>query len=39
MLCDDALIDRLRTEAAARTGRSWGDYADALWSVLVEEAV
>ena len=31
MLTDDALIERLRAEAAAIPSRGWKDYADELW--------
>jgi glycosyltransferase involved in cell wall biosynthesis len=31
MLTDDALIERLRTEAAAAPTRSWAQFADELW--------
>ncbi|MCR6491763.1 glycosyltransferase [Cellulomonas sp. P24] len=35
MLADPETERRLRAEAAARPPRSWRDYADELWSVLV----
>ncbi|MGF1645841.1 MAG: glycosyltransferase [Kineosporiaceae bacterium] len=35
LLTDDALVARLRAEAAARASRTWRDYADDLWRVLV----
>ena len=35
MLTDPATELRLRAEAAARPQRSWLDYADELWSILV----
>jgi glycosyltransferase involved in cell wall biosynthesis len=37
LLTDDALVSRLRTEAAARPKSSWDDYADRLWRALVAE--
>ncbi|MGN6272337.1 MAG: glycosyltransferase family 4 protein [Protaetiibacter sp.] len=38
LLGDDELIARLRSEAAARPRRSWGDYATELWSAVREVA-
>ena len=35
MLTDDALLDRLRAEIAARSRRTWDDYAGELWEALV----
>jgi glycosyltransferase involved in cell wall biosynthesis len=35
LLTDDALHARLVTEARGRTTRTWTDYADDLWQVLV----
>ncbi|WP_214468393.1 glycosyltransferase family 4 protein [Microbacterium flavescens] len=35
LLTDDALIQRLRAEAAARSPRTWDDYATDLWDELV----
>ncbi|WBU37784.1 glycosyltransferase [Homoserinibacter sp. YIM 151385] len=35
LLADDALLARLRTEAAARPPRTWDDYALRLWSTLM----
>lgn len=37
MLTDDDLIDRLQKEADARAPRSWMEYADATWQVLIED--
>ena len=38
MLTDPATELRLRAEAVARPQRSWLDYADELWSILVTGA-
>lgn len=35
MLTDDALVARLRGEAAARPRRAWSEYASQLWTALV----
>ncbi|MEZ3159108.1 glycosyltransferase family 1 protein [Microbacterium sp. BWT-B31] len=35
LLTDDALLQRLRAEAAARSLRTWDDYATDLWEQLV----
>ena len=37
MLTDDVLLARLRAEIAARPRRSWDDYAEQAWAVLVPE--
>lgn len=34
LLTDDALVDDLRRQIAARPRRTWVDYADELWDVL-----
>lgn len=36
LLTDDALVDRLRREAAARPARSWEQYATEVWDALVD---
>jgi glycosyltransferase involved in cell wall biosynthesis len=38
LLTEPELLARLRQEAVARPVRSWDDYADELWDILVEEA-
>jgi glycosyltransferase involved in cell wall biosynthesis len=35
LLTDDALIARLRTQIEGRPSRTWSNYADELWNVLV----
>lgn len=37
MLTEPGLLDELRSQAAARPGRSWDDYSADLWHTLVEE--
>lgn len=39
LLTDDAELARLRAAIAARTERTWQDYADELWAGLVEPAL
>ena len=36
LLTDDQLLERLRVDAAARPRRTWREYADGVWSFLVE---
>ena len=36
LLVDDELLSRLREEALARPRRTWDDYAEQLWTTLVE---
>ena len=36
LLRDDVLLERLRAEARARRTSTWAEYADAVWSFLVE---
>ncbi len=36
LLTDDALHDRLSSQARARPGRTWDDYAREVWSALVD---
>ncbi|MGW6131538.1 glycosyltransferase [Cellulomonas sp. NPDC055163] len=38
LLVDDATVERLRAEAAARAPRPWETYASELWDVLIEGA-
>jgi glycosyltransferase involved in cell wall biosynthesis len=35
LLTDDDLLQRLQGEARARTQRSWDDYADELWQLVI----
>jgi glycosyltransferase involved in cell wall biosynthesis len=37
LLTDDALVARLRDEAARRPPRTWDDYARELWDALLPE--
>lgn len=39
LLTDDAAVAELRAAIAARTERTWQDYADELWAGLVEPAL
>ncbi|CAN5127824.1 hypothetical protein BH09ACT6_BH09ACT6_24550 [soil metagenome] len=38
LLCDEALYERLRSEALERSFRTWNDYAAELWLRLVQPA-
>ena len=39
LLTDDAAVAELRAAIAARTERTWQNYADELWAGLVEPAL
>ncbi|MFN4000515.1 glycosyltransferase [Microcella sp.] len=36
VLADDALVDRLRSEARRRPERTWKQYADELWAAMID---